>query len=391
MKHNFSRIMALLLILATLFLTGCGGFFEEEAILIAYVTDPVVLENGNTLVEIYYVDDVLPPTRLEIPQGIQGEDGEEGRGVEKIDPVDNPEKEQIEVRITYTDGSTLDFEVPYGVSVVDVSEPQIDPVTKELYITFLLSNGGSTKPVYLPKGEAGNGIKSFVVNDETEDGSIVVKIVLEEPVGEGEEEKKDTFEFTIPAGKEGKGIEKVKSDIEGEFYYIAVWFTGDDLNSEEAATKLYFPRPKDPNQWYKLAGKPDANYGNTGDFSYDYVNKIIYQKESTGWVEIVSFKTTDVQYLITFDVNVDDQSVVWPEDYDKMSYSIKAGTYFWDPINGNYRIPIPVRPGYTFGGWYLQAIPEDKAPDASMTPFTDTTAVFASMTLYAYWIPKTAN
>lgn len=390
MKTQLYRILAALLLISSLFLTGCGSFFQEEAIQISSVTDPVELPNGNILVEIYYVDDARPMTRIEVPKGKQGDKGTEGRGIDKIDAVYNSEKKVTEILITYTDGGELPFEIPDGVSVVNTTEPEYDE-NGDLCFYFKFSDKRISNKIILPKGETGNGIKNFVVNTEAEDGSVLVSIDLEEPVGEEGEEKKSHFEFSIPAGKEGKGIEKVEADIEGEFYYIAVWFTGDDLNDEEAATKLYFPRPKDPNQWYKLAGKPDANYGNTGDFSYDYVNKVIYQKDSGGWSEIVSFKTTDMTYTVTFDVNATDGSVVWPDDYDKMTYHIKAGTYFWDVVNGNIQLPIPVRPGYTFGGWYLRAIPEDKKPDATMSVFTDLTPVFSNMTLYAYWIPKAAN
>ena len=65
MKTQLYRILAALLLISSLFLTGCGSFFQEEAIQISSVTDPVELPNGNILVEIYYVDDARPMTRIE--------------------------------------------------------------------------------------------------------------------------------------------------------------------------------------------------------------------------------------------------------------------------------------------------------------------------------------
>ena len=79
--------------------------------------------------------------------------------------------------------------------------------------------------------------------------------------------------------------------------------------------------------------------------------------------------------------------MVWPDE-SLLSYTVKAGTYLWDEENGNVTLPIPVRPGYTFGGWYHRAIPENGKPDATMGLFTDLTPVFSDLTLYAYWIPN---
>ena len=390
MKTTLYRILAALLLISSLFLTGCGGFFQEETILIDYVTDPVELQNGNILVEIYYKDDVIPKTRIEVPKGKQGDDGVAGIGIEKIDATYNAEKKVTDILVTYTDGEEMPFSIPDGVSVVNTTEPEYDE-NGDLYFYFMFSDTRTSNKIYLPKGDAGNGIKNFTINNETMDGSIIVSIELDKPVGEGDNAQ-SVFEFVIPAGKEGTGIKKVESNVEGELYFLDVWFTGDDLE-QPAPTRLYFPRPKDPNQWYKGNAKPSDTFGNIGDFFYDDTNKVIYHKEEIDgkakWILSVSFKVTNTIYNVTFNFNVTDNSVVWPDDVSiSSSRPIKAGTYFWDVENGNESIPIPVRPGYTFGGWYRRAIPEGSKPYPTEGAFTDLTPVFSDLTLYAYWIPN---
>ena len=115
---------------------------------------------------------------------------------------------------------------------------------------------------------------------------------------------------------------------------------------------------------------------------------LAFMQESTGTVTN-TFKAGEITYTLNLEpnaqhVNHENNEVTMPAELAAVPTSDLEVEFRPDVVP-------PTLTGYTFGGWYLQAIPEDKAPDASMTPFTDTTAVFASMTLYAYWIPKTAN
>ena len=81
-------------------------------------------------------------------------------------------------------------------------------------------------------------------------------------------------------------------------------------------------------------------------------------------------------YTVTFDLNVDDDSAHF-EDGVASEYAIHRGSTF---LADNKEIPVPVRDGYTFEGWYTKAV-----VDVTAGLFTDLTPVQSNMILYANW------
>ena len=344
-----------------LFLTGCsgGGFFAEEELQIASIESELMYD-GRTKITITYSDEEMDPYEFYIPQGEEGAKGEEGNGIKEIIYEHDDENRQTEVIIKFTDEtlSPVSFKVPDGLSVIGIQEGR-DPTTDEPYIVFKYSDGTLSAPMFLPKGDRGNGITKFEILPQDEEN-----VILNIEFDDGE---KRNFPIRLP--QDGNGIKSISGTEEGQYYYIDIEYTNGDTE------QMKFERPA---KWYNGTTKPLDDFGENGDYFFDTEHEKIYCKTGGIWDEVVDFKIE--RYTIIFDLNDDDESPASMPTTTSI-FKVERGSYF--SADGNGDIPIPTRAGYKFGGWYTKraVTPE------TMSPFTDFTPVFSDLTLYANWIP----
>ena len=364
MKKLICRICALLLMAAMLFLTGCGSsFFSEESLQIASVGSEL-LEDGRTRVTITYLNEDVEPYVFFLPKGDDGSIGSDGNGIKEIVCKRNEENFRTDVTIRFTD-ETVDpvtMKIPDGLSVVGIQDG-FDELTEATYVVFQYSDGSISNPIYLPKGDKGNGIKTFS-QKLNEDKSVSIFF-------EFDDDRK--MDILIPPPETGNGILNMNAIDDGDYYYI-------DVNYTNGTTEqLKFQRPADPNQWLYGSEEPGRLKGEDGDYYFDTYHKVIYVKEKGNWTKVISFKeeSETVYFTVTFDLNDEDDAKM-PEGA-RPGYQIEKGTYFASAGYGD--IPVPTREGYRFMGWYTK-----KAVNhATMSPFTDLTPVFSDLTLYALW------
>lgn len=361
MKKNICRICSVCLLVAMLFLTGCSGsgFFDEETVQIADIVAEPMPEIRQTRLTIKYVDDVREPFVDYIPWGEDGETGKvgaTGNGIEKITFEHDAKKRQTQAVISFTDEEAEDisFNIPDGKSVIGV-ESGVEEATGAHYVIFRYNDETVSDPIYLPKGEKGNGIKTYNYT-LNEDKSVVIDFTFDEG---------KPLNIVIPPPQDGNGIETMVGREEGEFYCIDVTYT----NGEKQ--QLKFERPA---KWYSGTYLPIDSFGADGDFFFDTEHEKIYSKESGSWNVVVDFKIE--KYKVTFDLN-DEGDASMPSANNV--YKVERGSYF--SADGNGDIPIPTRPGYKFMGWYTKRV----INPATMSPFTDFTPVFSDLTLYAIW------
>ena len=361
MKKNICRVCAVCLLVMMLFLTSCsgGGFFAEEALQIASI-ESELLYDGKTKITITYSDESIDPYVFYIPQGEEGAQGAEGNGIKEVSYQHDEQNRQTEVVIKFTDESIdpVTFKVPDGLSVIGIQEGT-DPTTSEPYIIFKYSDGTISAPMFLPRGEKGNGIKIFDVQPQ-DDKSVVVDIELDDG---------RKTHIVIPAPQDGNGIKSMSGTEEGKYYYIDVEYTNGETE------QLKFERPA---KWENGSKKPDDDYGENGDYFFDTKHGKIYCKSGGIWAEAVDFNIE--KYTVIFDLN-DDVDTPASMPTSASIFKVERGSYF--SADGNGDIPIPVRAGSEFGGWYAKK----HVNELTMSPFTDFTPVFSDLTLYARWIP----
>lgn len=365
MKKQFCRVLSALLLLSTLFLSGCGGFFVEEqsALQIASI-ESVLMEDGQTKITITYTDEFKEPYVFYLPKGAEGAAGTDGNGIRTIEYQHDAVNRQTAVRILYTD-TTMEptvFAVPDGLSVTGIQEGT-DAVTGKPYVVFVYSDGTLSDQIFLPEGKQGIGIQSLT-HTPNEDKSVSIDVVLDNG-------KKTSF--LVPAPETGNGIADIVAGENGDEYVLTVNYT----NGESA--ELRFPRPADPNEWFTGSEDPSPYLGEDGDYFFDLQHRTIWARQNGAWKMIIDFKTEETTHTVSFDLN-DAPSYDAKMNEGALSiYTVSHGSYFYADA---YNIPIPTRPGYTFGGWYTKKSVDTRV----MSPFTDLTAVLSDLTLYAYWI-----
>ncbi len=374
MKTIRVRALALFLMLATLLLTSCGGFFSEPARQIARV-EPVEMEDGSWKIIIHYTDDTYEPEEFIIPPGKQGAIGVDGNGIDEIVFTHEDDNHRTEVRIKYTDPNMEDFVsyIPDGLSIIEIAEG-FDEVIGKTYIELIYNNPDvAPKRFFLPQGDPGIGIDTFTVN-ETEDGGWDVYITLTD----GETAQR----FIIPPGKTGNGIEYIRHEDDQETgeYRLYVKYTYSD--TEEPP--FVFARPADPNQWYAgLDPLTDERTKNSsdGDYYFDTNDKKILFKEFGSWVTVVDFGSMTETIIVEFDLNDNTGLAQMPQGTPSNGkYQLTEGESFY---SAGRTLPIPTRAGYRFVGWYTQ---KDVAYSA-ISSFNDTTPIMTDLTLYAIWEP----
>ena len=371
MKLKSSQILALFLLLTTLFTTGCAGsFFAEETLQIASI-ESELLESGETKITITYTDEEITPHVFYIPAGKEGVIGADGNGIQGISYERDENGHQTKVILSFTDETMDDFTfaVPDGLSIIGI-EDDVDVVTGNTYIVFRYSNDTLSDPIYLPKGDKGNGIKSYTPK-VNEDKSINLDFVFDD----GRE-----LNIVIPPPQDGNGIASMSTseDKENKKYLLTVNYTNGTSET------LEWNRPADPNQWLYGSDPEKALNSRDGDYFFDTFHKIIYIKENGSWNQIVDFNTFVEECKITFNLNDNDEDTEHKAGMPtgaKQTYMVLKGTYFSAEENGKHDIPVPERTGYKFVGWYTKS----SVNPATMSAFTDLTPVLSDLTLYAIW------
>lgn len=362
-KHLKWFTLSLLCFFSLLFLSGCSSFFgsDSEGVQIQSISTEVQ-SDGSTKMIIQYTDEDRKPDEFIIPKGIAG------NGIQSILTNKNDKDGSTTLTILFTDETVkpVEFTIQNGVSIVGL-EPQIDEETNDVYICVKYSDGTTSEPMLLPKGEKGEDGNSFIGYDQTinEDNSVTIYFHFS---------KSEDVIITIPSpqkGETGKGIQSIVSFETEVEYVLQIQYT--DGTSEE----LKFNRPKDANQWYNGGTRPSDTLGVNGDYYFDIYHNCIYVKEGGSWTLITDFNGNEQNFSVRFDLNdTTDEPAQMPTGA-QLAYSIKRGSYF---TTDGYSIPIPTRVGYEFKGWYTSKV---------VTPvtghFTDLTPIFDNITLYAIW------
>ena len=342
--------------------TGCSGFVvQDESLIITSITSQV-LEDGRTMVVITYADEEVEPAIFYLPKGDTGEQGEEGNGIKEITHEYDERTNTIIVTITFTDPTMapVTYTLKNGVTIKSLEEIVDDNGNVSFVIHF--SNGTSSEPISVPKGEDGSKIVGYrqVIN---EDGSVTLQFAFS--TGE-------IYTCDIPApqkGEDGRSIIAIVGTTDELYYYVTFTF------SDDTTETVKFEKPI-PSTWLTGTGTPSSSLGNDGDFYFDTSRKDIYTKVDGSWVKLVDFEDTETKFTVEFDLNAED--AIFPDGYEYSNYySILAGENF---VSSGYLVPIPVRTGYTFEGWYTTP-----NPTVVNGAFTDLTPVSSDMKLYAKW------
>lgn len=343
--------------------TGCSGFIaEDEPLTIANITSQI-LDDGTTQVTIIYTDEEIPPVVFYIPKGDDGEKGEKGNGIKEISHELDEFRNVVVVTITFTDPALepVVFELENGSSIRSLEEV----VDENGNVSFILhfTDGTSSDPISVPNGKDGSMIVGYeqTIN---EDGSVTLMFFFS--TGE-------IYTCDIPApqkGEDGRGIVAIVGTTDELYYYVTFTF------NDETTETIKFDKPV-PNTWLTGAGIPGSLLGNNGDFYFDTSRKDIYYKVEGEWIKIVDFEDSETKYTVEFDLNAEDAYL--PDGYGYSNYYlIKAGENF---ASSGTLVPIPVRNGYAFEGWYTSS-----NPTIVNGTFNDLTPVMSNMKLYAKWI-----
>ena len=349
-------------------LTGCGGFIQEESLVISSITSEV-LDDGTTLIIVTYTDEEIAPSTFHIPKGDTGEQGIQGEGIKDFTSTIDPLTGDVTFTITFTDEEMepIIYTLKNGVSISYI-ETELNEETGDTYVTVVFSDGTKSDPFTIPRGKDGENGKdgnsiTGIRQKVNEDGSVTLTIRLSSG---------DDVVVEIPApikGEDGRGIQKIESSPKGDIYEMIITYTdGETVNLEFAR----------PNKWYSESSSPSDTEGINGDLWYDLAHNIIYVKQNNRWVEVMNFNNVvDETYTVSFDLNDSLEAKASMPAGSLLLYEIESGKYFG---SSGYIIPSPTRPGYEFMGWYLV-----KNPTAVNGAFTDLTPVHTDLTLFAVW------
>ena len=366
-------LLSLGLVLSSICLASCSAFFGgDEGYLISDMTTKVD-EEGNIIVTITFDDEEVKPLVFTIPKGISGETGV---GIDHIEHSLDSESGIVTLTIYYTDESLepTKIEVPVisgkdgvdgkGITNIVVGKDDIGNTT----IQFIYSDETTSEVITVNKGIDGVGIKDITTEFDIENNRN--KVVITYTNGE-------SYEFYVSNGENGLGIDSITSIDNGTEYILTITYTDGSISrmplTKPVATK-----------WLSGNGVPSTNLGNDGDF---YLNESgsgeVYKKENGTWRLLFSMTGTGttVNYKVTFNVNGGEWRYVDQTDPSSngvnKSYIIEEGNY----INLDVNELEVIKSGYTFNGWW-----SDIEIKPNTGHFTNLTPVMDDLTLYANWI-----
>lgn len=352
------------LLLSFLLILGCASFVgnDDEVLQISDIKSQL-LDNGDILITISYLDESQKPTTFTVPKGKQGETG---IGIKEVLTSEKNDGNTKVITIVYTDSliQPTVVELNNGLSILNI-QTVFDDVTNNTSMILEYSDGTVSEPIILPKGDNGkDGLGIVEIKQRVNrDFSVTLTIVMS-----NEEE----VQVTIPApqkGEDGLGIKDIVSVPNGDKYIMTITYTDDTVK------ELEFARP---NKWFSEMSIPSSDDGINGDLWYDLAHNVIYVKQNNKWNKIIDLSiTTSQTYTIRFELNDSNDEPASLPVGSLFTYEIVSGHYFKD---SGYDIPIPTRNGYSFKGWYTV-----KVPTVVNGAFTDLTPVFSDLILFAIW------
>ncbi len=356
MKKSFRLLRASLSRLLPL--SGCSSFFKggNSVNQIDEVTTRM-LDDGNTLVTITFTGKGKDPVTFILPCG---ETGASGNGIASIDPVVDKDG-NVTVTINYTAKNfpATVFTIKAGRSITGYTTGK-DEQTGDILLTFTYSDGTSSDPIRIPKGEKGEdgkGIKERKC-EQQENGGQKITITFSDDT---------TTEFVISPAKGILSIQSSQND-DGE-RILTIYYT--DGRTDQVTLPTFNTR-------LSGNGMPGSDLGHIGDFYFDLENNVIYQKESSGWSVVIDFKNQlGTTYTVEFRLNGDGGRFASSSFQGKVTIE-RGHTFYSDKIS----VPLAVRDGYSFDGWYTSPTPDPNVNGR----FTDVTNVYSDRTLYASWI-----
>ena len=364
--------LALLLSLGAVSLSSCSLFAEEgyQIIGIETIHDEV---GGYTVVRITTnsEDEENKVITFTISDGITG------NGIDSITGVPSSDGKSVIVTITYTDPNVPDtvFTIPVisgvdgrGIVGVETSTNQ----SGNIVVTFTYSDN-TTSSFEIPKGidgKDGNGIDSLVIDKTSKPGYTVIIVYFTDP-------NTPPYEIEIPNGEDGVGIEKIEKNETKSTSTVAIYTV---YLSDGTSYEIEIPIPQ-ATTWLHGVDTPRDSIGKEGDYYLNTTTGVVYVKYSGKWVEIFSMRGNGS--AIDFDVTFNPYDGTWSNGTNTslVFTNIEYGTYIdLDDI------PVPVRTGYVFNGWYTT--PSDHEYAVNSGQFTDLTPVLKDMELYPRWIIK---
>lgn len=344
--------------------TSCASFMGNDPYSIENVAS-VLNPDGSTTVTIEFTEGAdVPDYTFTLPKGT------EGNGIENITSKLDENGERIIVTINYTSPDVEDtvIYVPVieGPGIKSLTEEYDEDGNKILVFTF--TDGRPDFKVTIPKGDTGAGIKNITWN--TDEATRITNVTISFDDG------RDELNFVIPAPLDGVGIKEISIEPDP--------LTGDNIMifimTDDSEMKVSFPRAT---QWYSGSSDPNLNpaLGLTGDYYFETEHLIIYQKSGDTWYEVANLgsATTSTKYKVTFNLNdrTDGGPLASFDVNDKSTYEVFSGRNFFQM---GYSVPVPIRTGYTFKGWYTKS-----EYNVTLGAFTDMVNVFSDMNLYAHW------
>lgn len=399
MKAIHKHILALALILITLILTGCGGFFAEPSVEIVDVIQEPLTAEGYLPFYFLYADGSTSQTFM-IPPGQAGAIGGDGRGIASINYEWDKDNHRTKLIVTYNDEGNTVEENPLYVYGITATEPEYDENGDPFFWIYYvdpnnpeLTDDEKGTKIKIPRGIGLNPKQA----EQLENGDW--KLTLEWSTGESQT-------IVIPAGKageDGKGVDSITAsmgtalDFDDEGNCLVGKYLIHIKSSEEgAAPQLFVLDPPPTSRWFEGQTNDDRDALETvkvGDFFLNTGLKIIYKAEEgpndkIKWVESVRLGIgSEEEITVIFD---------WNDGSGKTYRSTRrlGSTFFRDDAVSDF--PIPQREGYRFVGWFTDISRVNPEDFNGIAPFGPTTSILPSedtdtLKLYAIWESTTFN
>lgn len=377
MKKTLLAIFCALILSVTAICASACSFFggEKETRQIERIYSEPGEKDGitGTYIIVEYVGDEYENDMFFIADA---EAGKEGTGISNITTKLN-EDGTTTITIEYSDPSKYpaEFTIPNGLYIRNIVS-DTDPETGERTLTIVFSDP-TMEPIVVTvpsgkDGKDGDKIKD-IYTDEDEEGNTVVHVVVSrfnEETGEWEDDESTTF--TIPKGKQGRGIASIslnayQTSIDPQNFHLDIIYDNGEFET------ITFSRV---NCWYTGAGEPNAGMYNVGDFYLDTINYAIYQKLTTGWEKLIDFGAySQEQHSVFFYID---------GTHTHTAYIMHGYNFASTP---EYSLTNPAKEGYKFLGWFTEYVDPDNLENANPNSgqFTDLTPVMSNITLYARW------
>ena len=358
-KHPF--IISLCLLSS---LSSCTSLFGGDGYSIASTESYIDPTTGDTIILITFDDEEIAPLKVTIPSGKAGVDG---NGIKKIET--SVDQNEFVITIIYTDTSyentVLRVPITNGKDGISVTGVIVNNETEDgnVIIKFTYSDGTESPDITIPKGNDGNdgnGIASIVTLPNEAEGTITLVISYTD----GREPTRVTL-------TNGVSIDKIEYDEErSSDDYYSLKITYDNGKTEN----VNLPRPKST-VWYTGVNEPSVTMGKEGDFYINLNEGKVYRKENDEWVWKFTLASSSPKNInVIFNPN---------GGY----FNGIEGVYFCPVVEGKV-IPlssfqIPVYPDHKFLGWYTSATYNpNSAKVTDMTPIYSETN---KLNLYAWW------